>query len=740
MSGTILSRLRVPRLLRAVLLAAGLALAVAVVPAGAVPARAAVGAAAALPSNCSQSGSTMTCTFNYNGPTEANPSAVGSAQSFTVPAGVQSINVTAIGARGDPGAAAGEAQSTFTVTPGQPVEVLVGGQGDPNGCGPSAFSCAGFNGGGLGGPAGLVSPILTGGTPGVAGGSGGGASDVRMGACASTPSCGLAARVLVGGGSGGLAYSTGGELTSATVAGGGGGDPDGGVGSPSPSVPDAGGGGGAQSDGGSAGVATQETCGNGPSPYFAGSGVLGGGGDGGGGAGQAADDAGAGNGGGGGGGGYWGGGGGMGQCPNPEPQSGPDTAFVGAGGGGSSYGPSGTTYSLASSGGNGQVIISYAIPPLSVTTSNVVNGVMDLPVDVDGSAYSVTLGATGGIGPYTWSVTSGSLPVGLTLNPATGVISGTTPEAGEYVLNPFTVQVTDAESPAVTASQQVMLESEPAPPSITTTSLPAGTVGSPYQATLAMAGGVGPYLWSVTSGSLPPGLALPAFPGVISGTPTQAGTFSFAVQVSGEGAPSVSQVLSITVNAPTTTTVSSAAVAGAGQPVTYTATISPAPGGGTVGFTDNGTPIPGCTAVPVSGSTATCQATPTAGANNIAATFTGSSGLAGSTSATTTQVATPASCTSLAGCDLSGLNLTGAQLAGADLSGANLNGATLSGADLAGADLAGANFNKADLAGADLNGATVTGTTNFNKVTWSDTTCPDGTNSNNDGGTCAGHL
>jgi hypothetical protein len=64
-----------------------------------------------------------------------------------------------------------------------------------------------------------------------------------------------------------------------------------------------------------------------------------------------------------------------------------------------------------------------------------------------------------------------------------------------------------------------------------------------------------------------------------------------------------------------------------GQPVTFTARISPATPagvvlqGGTVGFTDNGTPIPGCTAQPVSAATATCQATPATG--TIAATFTG---------------------------------------------------------------------------------------------------------------------
>jgi hypothetical protein len=213
---------------------------------------------------------------------------------------------------------------------------------------------------------------------------------------------------------------------------------------------------------------------------------------------------------------------------------------------------------------------------------------------------------------------------------------------------------------------------------------------------------------------------------------------------------STSPALTQTVNqiATTTTVTSSANPSRAGTPVTYTATVSPAPDGGTVAFTDGGTTITGCTAQPVNTSTgkATCTTTPrTAGAHNIVAAFTGTSTYANSTSATITQVVTSTRCASLAGCNLSGTNLSGAQLSGANLSGANLSGANLSGANLTGANLSSANLthtnlNGANLTGANLKGATVTATTNFTKVTWSNTTCPDGTNSNNDRGTCTGHL
>jgi uncharacterized protein YjbI with pentapeptide repeats len=80
----------------------------------------------------------------------------------------------------------------------------------------------------------------------------------------------------------------------------------------------------------------------------------------------------------------------------------------------------------------------------------------------------------------------------------------------------------------------------------------------------------------------------------------------------------------------------------------------------------------------------------------------------------------------LVGANLQGDNLNGAQLQHAFLDGANLQDANLHGADLTGADLS-----RADLTGANLHRATLTG------AVWSNTTCPDGTNSNNDGGTCA---
>jgi choice-of-anchor C domain-containing protein len=84
--------------------------------------------------------------------------------------------------------------------------------------------------------------------------------------------------------------------------------------------------------------------------------------------------------------------------------------------------------------------------------------------------------------------------------------------------------------------------------------------------------------------------------------------------------------------------------------------------------------------------------------------------------------------------DLTGDNLTDAGLEGANLTKANLNGANLNTAHMYGANLNGANLNGTNLINANLNGA------NLNGVHWSNTTCPDATNSDNDGHTCVNNL
>ena len=154
-------------------------------------------------------------------------------------------------------------------------------------------------------------------------------------------------------------------------------------------------------------------------------------------------------------------------------------------------------------------------PAISVSPSN-------LPGAVTGRAYSQTLTASGGDSPYTFSVTSGSLPAGLSLS-SSGALTGTPQAVGT---SNFTVTATDddgltgARAYSLTVSQLA----------VSPTSLPAGVTGSEYgPVQLAASGGTGPYTFAVTGGSLPTGLTLGSS-GSLSGTPTATGTFNFRVR------------------------------------------------------------------------------------------------------------------------------------------------------------------------------------------------------------------
>jgi hypothetical protein len=118
-------------------------------------------------------------------------------------------------------------------------------------------------------------------------------------------------------------------------------------------------------------------------------------------------------------------------------------------------------------------------------------------------------------------VISGALPAGLTLNVSTGLISGTPTAAAAGM--PVSFRVTDSSSPALTATANFAMTIVGIGPGITTFTLPAGTVGTPYLQTLAATGGSLPYTWQLTAGTLPAGLTFSGA-GVLSGTPTATAT------------------------------------------------------------------------------------------------------------------------------------------------------------------------------------------------------------------------
>lgn len=175
-------------------------------------------------------------------------------------------------------------------------------------------------------------------------------------------------------------------------------------------------------------------------------------------------------------------------------------------------------------------------PPYLITSGTPAPGVV-------GQAYSFPLTVSGGAPPYTWSITTGALPPGLTIGLNSGLISGTPTAAGPYF---YTVTATDSQGAVATGTYTHVIA--PAPLVISTTSLPDGTVGTAYASRIAAAGGTTPYNVYIVNGTLPPGLKL-ASDGFLSGTPTASGTFSFTAGVDDAGQQTASRTLSITVAA-----------------------------------------------------------------------------------------------------------------------------------------------------------------------------------------------
>ncbi|MGA2903137.1 MAG: Ig domain-containing protein [Candidatus Korobacteraceae bacterium] len=174
---------------------------------------------------------------------------------------------------------------------------------------------------------------------------------------------------------------------------------------------------------------------------------------------------------------------------------------------------------------------------------------IDLAEGVPGIAYRQLLIATGGVTPYTWTITAGTLPPGLSVT-SDGIISGTPTTTGTF---DFTVQVVDSQTPVHAIDTAPLSITINPPLSLLPSTLPNGLVGSSYSASIVASNGVYPYLYSVAFGSLPPGLTLTTNTDLgapntatISGTPTDAGVFNFTLQATdslGEVATAAYQIV-----------------------------------------------------------------------------------------------------------------------------------------------------------------------------------------------------
>jgi len=199
------------------------------------------------------------------------------------------------------------------------------------------------------------------------------------------------------------------------------------------------------------------------------------------------------------------------------------------------------TLRATNASGTADLVVSLqVISAVAITTTSLPNGVQN-------QVYSQPLAAVG-VEPFTWSVISGSLPTGVSLAGAT--IAGT-PTAASGTSS-FTVQVTDALGRTDTQALSITLGAASAVPVITTSSLPAGTVGASYSQTIT-ATGTASISFAVVSGTLPTGLSLNGSTGALTGTPTAAGAFGFTVRATnayGFGDASFSVVINAVATAP----------------------------------------------------------------------------------------------------------------------------------------------------------------------------------------------
>lgn len=190
---------------------------------------------------------------------------------------------------------------------------------------------------------------------------------------------------------------------------------------------------------------------------------------------------------------------------------------------------------------SGQISLTINPAPVSITT------VPPLFAGTVGAVYAQPFTASGGQAPYSWSISAGDTG-GLTLDPVSGVLSGTPQSAGTFN---FTVRVSDATGSSASASFSLTVTA-PLLNITTGASLPQATAGVAYSQTLPvqLTGGTQPYTWSLTAS--PAGWTLDdpnSLAPVLSGTPTTAGTLSFTVRVADATGQTANKTLSLTVTA-----------------------------------------------------------------------------------------------------------------------------------------------------------------------------------------------
>ncbi|WP_430715484.1 putative Ig domain-containing protein, partial [Ralstonia flaminis] len=267
---------------------------------------------------------------------------------------------------------------------------------------------------------------------------------------------------------------------------------------------------------------------------------------------------------------------------------------------------------------SGTYTLTAAAPTIIVSPSS-------LPAGTVGVAYSQMASASGGTAPYTYTVTAGTLPAGLSLNSSTGTLSGTPTAGGTFNL---TITATDANS--YTGTRSLSLTVGAATLTVSPSTVPGATVSTAYSQSVSTSGGTAPYTYAVTAGTLPAGMTLSSA-GVLSGTPTAGGNFNFTVtstdSSTGTGAPyAAGRAYTLTVASPTMAITPASGALNGVAGTAYSRNFSASGGTGpyTYTFVVNSGSLP--TGLSWNTGTATLSGTPTtAGTVNFSVTATDSS-------------------------------------------------------------------------------------------------------------------